>query len=143
MVIAFFYICDLYFNCVLCWNIGKKMFYGWNKIAEENGINAKMTGYPIRMDLKCYDNRNMESISMKSLILQEVVKRGIFMSILGASYISYSHSMQDIENTLKVFDDTCKFISKNVIDNNYEKLLEGELPKTIWSMKIPPTKKHE
>ena len=27
--------------------------------------------------------------------------------------------------------------------DNYEKLLEGELPKTIWSMKIPPTKKHE
>ena len=124
-----------------CWNIGKKMFYGWNKIAEENGINAKMTGYPIRMDLKCYDDRGIESISMKSLILQEMVKRGIFMSILGASYISYSHSMQDIENTLKVFDDTCKFISKNVINNNYEKLLEGHTPKTIWTMKMQPTKK--
>ena len=118
------------------------MFYGWNKIAEENGINAKMTGYPIRMDLKCYDDRGIESISMKSFILQEMVKQGIFMSILGASYISYSHSVQDIENTLQAFENTCKFISKNIVENNYEKFLEGKQPKTIWSMKIPPTKRH-
>jgi len=125
-----------------CWNMGEKLFKGWNKIAQENGINAKMIGYPIRMDLKCYDKNNNESLSMKSLISQEMVKQGIFMSILGSSYISYSHSLTDIEHTLKVFENVCNYITKKIPDNNYEKYLEGNLPKTIWSMKLSPIKKH-
>ena len=126
-----------------CWNVGEKLFSGWNKIAEEKGINAKMTGYPIRMDLKCYDEHNKESLLMKSLISQEMVKQGIFMSILGSSYISYSHSLPDIENTLNTFENVCNYIIKKIPDNNYEKYLEGDVPKTIWSMKLKPIKKHD
>lgn len=125
-----------------CWNMGEKLFKGWNKIAQENGINAQMTGYPIRMDLKCYDENNSESLSMKSLISQEMIKQGIFMSILGSSYISYSHSLTDIEHTLKAFENVCTYIVKKVLDNDYEKYLEGNLPKTIWSMRLSPIKKH-
>ena len=125
-----------------CWNMGEKLFKGWNKIAQENGINAQMTGYPIRMDLKCYDENNSESLSMKSLISQEMIKQGIFMSILGSSYISYSHSITDIEYTLKAFENVCNYIAKKVLDNDYEKYLEGNLPKTIWSMRLSPIKKH-
>jgi glutamate-1-semialdehyde aminotransferase len=125
-----------------CWNMGEKLFKGWNKIAKENGINAQMTGYPIRMDLKCYDENNSESLSMKSLISQEMIKQGIFMSILGSSYISYSHSLTDIEHTLKAFENVCNYIVKKVLDNDYEKYLEGNLPKTIWSMRLSPIKKH-
>ncbi len=126
-----------------CWNMGEKLFEGWNKIAREKGVNAQMTGYPIRLDLKCYDKNNSESLSMKSLISQEMVKQGIFMSILGSSYISYSHSTADIENTLKAFENVCNYITKKITDDNYEKYLEGNLPKTIWSMKLQPIKKHD
>ena len=37
-------------------------------------------------------------------------------------------------------NDLLKLKTKN---GNYRELLEGEMPKTIWSMKIPPTKKSE
>lgn len=126
-----------------CWNMGEKLFEGWNKIAREKGVNAQMTGYPIRLDLKCYDKNNNESISMKSLISQEMVKQGIFMSILGSSYISYSHSAVDIENTLKAFENVCNYITKKITDDKYEKYLDGNLPKKIWSMKLQPIKKHD
>lgn len=125
-----------------CWNIGKILFEGWNKIAEQNNINAKMTGYPIRMELKCFDTSGLESLSMKSFILQEMIKQNIFMSILGASYICYSHSKQDVENTLQSFENVCKIINNEIKNDDYEKFLEGPLPKTIWSMKLPPIKKH-
>ncbi len=125
-----------------CWDMGEKLFKGWNKIAKENGINAQMTGYPIRMYLRCYDKNNNESLSMKSLISQEMVKHGIFMSILGSSYICYSHSLADIEHTLRTFENVCKDLTKKVSNDDYEKHLEGNLPKTIWSMKLSPTKKH-
>ena len=125
-----------------CWDIGQKLFEGWNKIAEQNNINAKMTGYPIRIDLKCFDTSGSESLSMKSFILQEMIKQNIFMSVLGATYICYSHSKQDIENTLQSFENVCKIINNKVKNDDYKKFLEGPLPKTIWSMKLPPIKKH-
>jgi len=125
-----------------CWRIGKILFDGWNEIAEKNNINAKMNGYPIRMDLRCFDNSSVESLPMKSLILQEMVKQNVFMSILGVSYICYSHSKQDIQKTLQSFENVCNFINNKVQNNNYQKYLDGPLPKTIWSMKLPSTKKH-
>jgi len=124
-----------------CWEIGQKLFSGWNKITAKYNLDAKMTGYPVRMDLRCFDSQKNESLTLKSLLLQEMVKRGIFMSILGAVYLSYSHSFKDVEMTLDVLDDVCKTITEKVSNDNYEKYLEGNLPKTIWTLKIHPTKK--
>ena len=125
-----------------CWKIGKSLFNEWNKIAVKNNIDAKMTGYPIRMNLRCFDTSGIESLPMKSFILQEMVKQDVFMSILGSSYICYSHSVQDVEKTLQSFENVCSTINKKIEHDNYETSLEGPLPKTIWSMKLPPTKKH-
>lgn len=122
-----------------CWKIGSKLFEGWNKIVESYNIDAKMIGYPIRMTLKCFNSQKIESIELKSLILQELVKRKIFISP-GPTFISYSHSHKDIENTLKKLEEVCEFIKK-INDEDYERHLEGNMPKTIWTMDIEPTKK--
>ncbi|KAF6246736.1 aminotransferase class III [Nitrosopumilus sp. b3] len=125
-----------------CWDIGKKLFYGWNKTVEKFGLDAKMYGYPIRMHMQCFDSTKKESLSMKSLILQEMIKKGIFMSVLGGTFICFSHSEKDIENTLTALESACEFVTKNVKNENYGDFLEGLMPKSIWSMKIFPTKKN-
>ena len=38
-------------------------------------------------------------------------------------------------------DDICKEIVSKVSNDNYQKFLEGSIPQTVWTMKIPPTKK--
>jgi len=124
-----------------CWNIGRKLFDGWNKIISQHNINAKMEGYPIRMNPKFFDSQMNESLSLKSLVFQEMVKKGFFISPLNAIYLSYSHSLSDIELTLSAFDEVLTELSKKIKNENYLELLEGNLPKTIWSMNIPPTKK--
>ena len=73
--------------------------------------------------------------------MQELVKQGIFMSVLGVGYISYSHKTQDVEKTIDVLDNVCTFITNNVKNDNYSDFLEGPIPKPIWNFKIPPTKK--
>jgi len=123
-----------------CWNIGKQLFEGWNKIMDEKNIDAKMFGYPIRMDFRGFDSKKRESLAMKSLILQEMIKQGIFISILGASYICYSHSSEDVEKTLLALEKACNFINKNITNDNYEKCIDGSLPKTILTMKLPSIK---
>ncbi len=123
-----------------CWKIGKKLFDGWNKIAKSYNIHALMIGYPIRMTLECLDLKNRDSPALKGLILQEMVKKGIFMS-QGPSFISYSHTIRDVNKTLNQFEKVCKFIHKNINGDNYSSFLEGNLPQTIYTHTIKSTKK--
>ena len=123
-----------------CWNIGKKLFSEWNKISERYGIMAKMYGYPIRMTLNCFNSNQKPSKSLKALILQEMVKKGIFLSP-GPTFISYSHTEKDIDFTLSAWEKVCKYISIKTKNKNYDSFLEGNLPETIWTLKIKPTKK--
>jgi len=123
-----------------CWQLGKKLFEGWNKISKENGLEIKMSGYPVRMFMKCFDSKGNESSTFKALVLQEMIKKGIFMPP-SVVFNSYSHTIDDIENTLKAYNEVCQKIKKVVQNDEYEKHIQGNLPITVWTMKIPPTKK--
>ena len=122
-----------------CWKLGKILFEGWNKISESHDLKIKMFGHSIRMTLKCYDFNDDESLVLKSLVLQEMVKKGIFMSP-GPTFLSYSHNQKDIEFTLSKFEEVCDKI-KNIREQDYSKYLEGIPPKPIWKMNIPTTKR--
>ena len=49
----------------------------WNKVSQENNLDMKMIGYPIRMKIQCKDSHGKNSETMKALVLQEMVKKGI------------------------------------------------------------------
>jgi glutamate-1-semialdehyde 2,1-aminomutase len=123
-----------------CWNVGQQLLDGWNKISIENDLDVKMSGYPVRMLMTCNNSKGKPSTSFKALVLQEMVKKGIFMSP-SVIFNSYSHSSKDIEKTLDVYDEVCKLINQKIVNDNFEKHLEGKLPTTVWTMKIQPTKK--
>jgi len=123
-----------------CWSVGKKLFENWNKISESHNLDIKMSGYPVRMNFECFDSNQNKNPFLKALVLQKMIKNGIFFGP-DVSYISYSHTNEDIELTLNVLNKICEEIKAKSPDEKYEKLLEGNLPKTIWSMKIPYTKK--
>ena len=125
-----------------CWSTGKKIFDGWNKITEENHLNSKISGYPVRMDMQCFDSQNKLSPELKALFLQEMVKNGIFMSPSWIA-ISYSHTNEDVAKTLEILEIVCKKIQNQVKNENFSQLIEGKMPTTVWSMKIPPIKKVE
>jgi len=116
------------------------LFEGWNKIADNYNINTKMIGYPIRMTLQSRNSQGENSPSLKAYILQEMVKKGFFISP-GPTFISYSHKSKQIDETLVAFENVCKEIKKKIFKENYEKYLEGNLPQTVWVLQIPPTKK--
>ena len=123
-----------------CWETGEKIFNGWNKITEENGLNSKISGYPVIMDMQCFDSNEKPSPELKALILQEMVKNGIFISPSWIA-ISYSHTDEDIQKTLDTLNLVCEKIRNQVKDENFGQFLEGKMPTTVWIMKIMPTKK--
>ena len=123
-----------------CWEIGTKLFNNWNRITEENNLNIKMIGYPIRMKIECKNSQDKISESLKALFLQEMVKKGIFFPP-GQCFLSYSHSDDDINHTLQKLEQSCQEIKNKVKDDDYQAHLEGIPPQIIWTMKMKSTKK--
>ena len=123
-----------------CWEIGTKLFNNWNRITEENNLNIKMIGYPIRMKIECKNSQDKISESLKALFLQEMVKKGIFFPP-GQCFLSYSHSDDDINDTLQKLEQSCQEIKNKVKDDDYQAHLEGIPPQIIWTMKMKSTKK--
>ena len=90
--------------------------------------------------MQCHNSENKSSPELKAVILQEMIKNGIFISPSWLA-VSYSHTDEDVTKTLDILDNICKKIQNQVKNENYNKLLEGKMPSTVWTMKIPPTKK--
>jgi glutamate-1-semialdehyde 2,1-aminomutase len=103
---------------------GKKLKDGYNKIAEElNMPYTKCIGYECR-SLITFDASAGNSLEMKSLVQQEMIKRGILWG--GFHNMSFSHSDEDVEYTLKVYRDVLPILQKAVDEKNIRGYLKGE-----------------
>jgi hypothetical protein len=63
-------------------------------------------------------------LEMKSLVQQEMIKRGILWG--GFHNMSFSHSDEDIEYTLKAYEDVLPILKKAVDEKNVRAYLKGE-----------------
>jgi glutamate-1-semialdehyde 2,1-aminomutase len=95
---------------------GKRLREGYNQIASDLGINyTKCSGYDCRTIIT-FDASAGNPLEMKSLVQQEMIKRGILWG--GFHNMSYSHNDEDIIYTLKgepvepVFRKTSNFNTK-------------------------------
>jgi glutamate-1-semialdehyde 2,1-aminomutase len=122
------------------WKNGCMLMDKFNRISEEHGLNITLTGYPVRMRLNCKDDKGNDSPLMKSLLVQEMVTRGIFMHP-GVEYISFSHSAEDIIKTIKSYNDAILVLKKAIKENKIESYLKGKPIKPVYSMIKPSEKK--
>ncbi len=103
---------------------GNKLKIGYNKIAEELGMNyTKCSGFDCRT-IVTFDSSAGNPLEMKSLVQQEMIKRGILWS--GFHNMSFSHSDSDIEYTLKAYREVLPILKKAVEENNVIGYLRGE-----------------
>ncbi len=106
------------------WEQGKRLREGLNEIRNETGVNMEIPGNPPRSGLVFKDTEGRESLSMKSLFLQETVKRGVLFG--GPVYISFSHTQEDIDRTLNASYEALQIVKKAVNENDIDKYMEGE-----------------
>jgi glutamate-1-semialdehyde aminotransferase len=105
-------------------NQGKKLIDGYNKIAEELGITyTKCVGYECR-SLISFNPSAGNPLELKSLVQQEMIKRGILWG--GFHNMSYSHSDDDIGYILKVYREVLPILKKAVEEKNVKGYLKGE-----------------
>jgi glutamate-1-semialdehyde aminotransferase len=120
------------------WKLGTELMDGYNRIAKEKNLETVIAciGYPVRMRIVCKDEHGNDSLLIKSLLLQEMVKRGIFIQP-SVQYISYSHTEQDVQRTLQAFAEAVDIVGKAVEQDDVQKYLEGEPARPVF----PPSKK--
>lgn len=114
------------------WKQGRKIQDGLNKIVKQHGIekNVECIGYPPRTYVKFVDENDRDWLELKSLFQQEVIKRGVLFS--GLHSPCFSHTDDDIEKTLEVYDDATRVVRKALDEGNIKKYMEGEFVKPVF-----------
>jgi glutamate-1-semialdehyde aminotransferase len=105
---------------------GKKLKEGYNQIINDLGIDySKCIGYDCRSIITFDQNKSGQNpLEMKSLVQQEMIKRGILWS--GFHNMSFSHSDEDVEYTLKAYRNILPFLKNTVDKKNVKSFLKGE-----------------
>ena len=93
------------------WNIitdlGKKVQSGWQKLANENNLNINISGIP---SLSTYSFNSPNSLIYKTLITQEMLKKGYLASTI--FYASVAHNEKIINNYLENLSPIFSIIKK-------------------------------
>lgn len=103
---------------------GSKLKEGYNNIALHNDMHyTRCNGYNFR-SIVSFNSSAGDPLELKSLVQQELIKRGILWS--GIHNMCYSHSNADIEYTLSVYEEVLPILKKTVNEKNVHKYLMGK-----------------
>ncbi|WP_304129894.1 aminotransferase class III-fold pyridoxal phosphate-dependent enzyme [Ignavibacterium album] len=105
---------------------GRKLKDGYNSIAQKLGMDyTKCSGFDCRTIITFdAEKSGCNPLEMKSLVQQEMIKRGILWG--GFHNMSFSHSDEDIQYTLNAYEDVLPILKKAVEEKNVKSYLRGE-----------------
>jgi glutamate-1-semialdehyde 2,1-aminomutase len=104
---------------------GQQLFDGVNERLNKHGTDfLSLSGHPAWSFLNFADAPGATSWEIKTLWLQEIFERGILS--LGTHNISYSHSREDIDRLLAVYDEVLPFVANAVRNKAVRQYLRCE-----------------
>ncbi|MBN8569717.1 MAG: aminotransferase class III-fold pyridoxal phosphate-dependent enzyme [Ignavibacteria bacterium] len=111
---------------------GKKLKDGYNQIVTELGMNyTSCSGYNCRTIMTFNgDISGCNPLEMKSLVQQEMIKRGVLWG--GFHNMCLSHTDEDIEYTLKAYKEVLPILKKAVDEKNVKGYLKGEAVEPVF-----------
>jgi len=109
------------------WKLGDALADGMEKMAEKHGLKINFAGSGPRHNLT-FDSSYEDAGGMKDLFYQEMVKQGIlFPNVI---YIQFSHTMKDIDKTIKAADNAFSIVKNNI--NNIDGVLQGQRSVSVF-----------
>jgi glutamate-1-semialdehyde aminotransferase len=109
---------------------GKLLREGYNLLVNEFELPyTKCIGYNFR-SMVTFNHPSIDPLLMKSLVQQEMIKRGILWS--GFHNISFSHSDEDINYTLKVYEEVLNILKDAVDNDKVSELLKGKSVQPVF-----------
>ncbi|MBI5810209.1 MAG: aminotransferase class III-fold pyridoxal phosphate-dependent enzyme [Deltaproteobacteria bacterium] len=106
------------------WEMGSRLHEGINAYATQLGLSFRISGKPPRAVISIKNGKGEEDLLLKSVFLQETVKRGILFG--GPVFISYSHTGEDIDKTIKASCSALDVLKAAIESNDPGAYLEGQ-----------------
>jgi glutamate-1-semialdehyde aminotransferase len=123
------------------WQRGSALQSGFNALANRLGVDAVCTGESPRMKIEVRDKTGVDSAVVKSLFMQETVRRGILFHP-GIVYPMAVHSEEDIDKTLQACEAGLQLVGEALASGTVEKQLQGQPASAVFA-RIPGTKKSQ
>lgn len=109
---------------------GERLTRGIDSVIEKRGLfdYFQVIGKPCNLVFTTKNQEKKPSQSFRTLFLQEIIKRGV----IGPSLVvSYSHTDDDIDRTVEVFDQALE-IYQNALNDGVDKYLVGRPSKSVY-----------
>ena len=114
------------------WATGTRLKDGYNAIAAEVGLatNTACIGLPPHTVAPFSDDAGEDSIALRSLLQQELARRGV-LYLVGFN-ICYAHSDDDVEITLKALRESMQVVADAKNNNRIEEALAGPAAEAVF-----------
>ncbi len=90
-------------------------------------------GYPVWSFFIIKDTEWCTSWEIKTLFLQEMFKRGIY--IIGTHNMSYAHTVDHVETLMKAYEDFFKLMKKVIAEKQIKNHIEGEVLVPLFKLR--------
>lgn len=112
------------------WTIGQSLIDGLNAAAHDAGISDyfKASGIPCSPWYATYDSAGRVSLPLRTVFLQEMVKRGVLLNYIAPSY---SHHAEDVDRTVEAARGAFEVFGR-AVSEGWEKWLIGSPIKPVF-----------
>ena len=94
----------------------------------------KWVGYPCLLALVCRDAEGNVDDSFRTLMMQEMIARGVLFQ--GLFYTTWSHQQAELNQFVMAFDESCAVYKHAIRQGNTNQLLIGRAAKAVFRKKI-------
>lgn len=118
------------------WQRGAEVKSRLEQVVLKHGLaNAlKWVGYPCLLALVCRNAEGNADDSFRTLMMQEMIARGVLFQ--GLLYTTWSHQQQEMDHFVLAFDESCSIYKQAINQGNTDHLLIGRPVKAVFRKKI-------
>jgi len=114
------------------WRQGERLRDGFNALARAAGLggHAECVGYPPRTVIAFADPSGGDPAVLKTLFLQEAIKRGVLLG--GGMNVSFSHDDEDVATTLRAYEAALGVVAEAVRAGDAGRRLQGPVVEPVF-----------
>lgn len=112
------------------WTVGRNLREGLERAAAESNIPLRLVGNAPRSGFVFLDEAGNESAELRTLFLQETVKRGVLFG--GPVFVTWSHTEEDVRRTVEASAEAFRLIRRALDAGSVASFLEGEVVGTVF-----------
>jgi glutamate-1-semialdehyde 2,1-aminomutase len=118
------------------WAKGQSLKLRLEQVVAKHGLrqSLQLLGYPCLFILACRNAEGEADDAFRTLMLQEMISRGVLFQ--GLFYPTWSHQQAEIDHLVMAFDESCSIYSKAIDSGSVSQLLIGPSVKPVFRKKI-------